>query len=40
MDNLSAATTIKIRGNNSIRANNNPLYVIDGVPLDGKNSKT
>ena len=34
-----AATTIKIRGNNSIRANNNPLYVIDGVPLDGRTAK-
>lgn len=30
-----AATTIKIRGNSSIRAGNNPLYVVDGVPLDG-----
>ena len=29
------ATTVKIRGNSSIRASNNPLYVIDGVPLDG-----
>lgn len=34
-----AATTIKIRGNNSIRANNNPLYVVDGVPLDGRTSR-
>ena len=34
-----AATTIKIRGNNSIRANNNPLYVIDGVPLDGRTAR-
>ena len=34
-----AATTIKIRGNNSIRATNNPLYVIDGVPLDGRTAK-
>ena len=34
-----AATTIKIRGNNSIRAVNNPLYVIDGVPLDGRTAK-
>ncbi|HEX5025889.1 MAG TPA: SusC/RagA family TonB-linked outer membrane protein [Agriterribacter sp.] len=34
-----AATTIKIRGNNSIRAANNPLYVIDGVPLDGRTAK-
>lgn len=34
-----SATTIKIRGNNSIRANNNPLYVIDGVPLDGRTAR-
>ncbi len=34
-----AATTIKIRGNNSLRANNNPLYVIDGVPLDGRTAR-
>ncbi|WP_018617063.1 SusC/RagA family TonB-linked outer membrane protein [Segetibacter koreensis] len=34
-----AATTVKIRGNNSIRANNNPLYVIDGVPLDGRTAR-
>lgn len=33
------ATTIKIRGNNSIRAANNPLYVIDGVPLDGRSAR-
>jgi len=30
-----AATTIQIRGTSSIRASNNPLYVVDGVPLDG-----
>jgi TonB-dependent starch-binding outer membrane protein SusC len=34
-----AATTIKIRGNNSIRAGGNPLYVIDGVPLDGRSAR-
>jgi TonB-dependent starch-binding outer membrane protein SusC len=28
-------TTIRIRGTNSIRAGNNPLIVVDGVPLDG-----
>jgi TonB-dependent starch-binding outer membrane protein SusC len=33
------ATTIKIRGNNSIRAVNNPLYVVDGVPLDGRTAR-
>ncbi len=34
-----SATTIKIRGNNSIRGSGNPLYVIDGVPLDGRNAR-
>ncbi len=34
-----SATTIKIRGNNSIRTANNPLYVVDGVPLDGRTAK-
>ena len=34
-----AATTVKIRGNNSVRANSNPLYVIDGVPLDGRSAR-
>ena len=31
-----ASTVVKIRGNNSIRSGNDPLYVIDGVPLDGR----
>ncbi|MDE3211750.1 MAG: TonB-dependent receptor plug domain-containing protein, partial [Bacteroidota bacterium] len=31
-----AAATVQIRGTSSIRANNNPLYVVDGVPLDGR----
>ena len=34
-----ASTTIKIRGNNSIRSGNNPLFVVDGVPLDGRNAR-
>lgn len=34
-----AASTLKIRGNSSIRASNNPLYVIDGVPLDGRSAR-
>ena len=34
-----SATTIKIRGNNSIRTANNPLYVVDGVPLDGRTAR-
>lgn len=33
------ATTIKIRGNSSIRGTGNPLYVIDGVILDGRNAR-
>jgi TonB-dependent starch-binding outer membrane protein SusC len=32
-----ANTSIRIRGNSSIRSGNNPLIVIDGVPLDGGN---
>ena len=28
------ATTIRIRGNSSLTANSDPLYVIDGVPVD------
>ena len=31
--------TVKIRGNNSIRAGADPLYVVDGVPLDGRNAR-
>ena len=31
--------TVKIRGNNSIRAGANPLYVVDGIPLDGRTAK-
>ncbi|HMH22714.1 MAG TPA: SusC/RagA family TonB-linked outer membrane protein [Puia sp.] len=34
-----SATTVKIRGNSSIRGAGNPLYVIDGVPLDGRNAR-
>jgi iron complex outermembrane receptor protein len=30
-----AGIQINIRGSNSVRANNNPLFVIDGVPLSG-----
>jgi len=33
------ATTVKIRGNNSIRAASNPLYVVDGVQLDGRSAR-
>lgn len=34
-----AATVVKIRGNSSIRSGNTPLYVIDGVPLDGRSPR-
>ena len=30
-----SAPTIRIRGFNSINGNNNPLYVVDGVPFEG-----
>jgi TonB-linked SusC/RagA family outer membrane protein len=34
-----AATIVKIRGTNSIRSGNNPLYVLDGIPLDGRSPR-
>jgi TonB-dependent starch-binding outer membrane protein SusC len=34
-----AATVVKIRGNSSLRSGNSPLYVIDGVPLDGRSPR-
>lgn len=32
-------TTIKIRGNASIRTGNQPLFVVDGIILDGRSSR-
>ena len=34
-----AASTIQIRGNSSIRSSSNPLFVVDGVPLDGSSAR-
>lgn len=34
-----AAAAVRIRGNNSIRAGTDPLYVVDGVPLDGRSAR-
>ncbi|HEX2608180.1 MAG TPA: SusC/RagA family TonB-linked outer membrane protein, partial [Flavisolibacter sp.] len=34
-----AATVVKIRGNTSLRAGNTPLYVVDGIPLDGRTAR-
>lgn len=34
-----AGTTVRIRGTSSIRADNQPLFVIDGVPLNNGNSR-
>ncbi|HCL82749.1 MAG TPA: SusC/RagA family TonB-linked outer membrane protein [Chitinophagaceae bacterium] len=34
-----AATTVRIRGNSSVRGVGNPLYVIDGVILDGRDAR-
>jgi len=33
------ATTVRIRGNSSVRTGNQPLYVVDGMPLDGRTAK-
>lgn len=30
-----SGSTIRIRGNNSLSANNGPLYVVDGIPIAG-----
>jgi len=32
-------TTVRIRGNSSVRTGSQPLYVIDGIPLDGRSAK-
>jgi TonB-dependent starch-binding outer membrane protein SusC len=34
-----AATTVRIRGNSSVRGVGNPLYVVDGVILDGRDAQ-
>ncbi|MFT4156192.1 SusC/RagA family TonB-linked outer membrane protein [Parafilimonas sp.] len=34
-----APASVKIRGNNSIRSGTDPLYVVDGVPLDGRSAR-
>ncbi len=31
--------TVRIRGNSSVRAGSRPLYVVDGVPLDGGSAR-
>ena len=33
-----AGIRLNIRGSNSVRANNNPLFVVDGIPLTGENT--
>ena len=33
------AATIKIRGNSAVTGTGQPLYVVDGVPLDGRSSQ-
>lgn len=33
-----SSSTIRIRGTRSLTANNNPLYVVDGIPLDISNT--
>ncbi|MGB5498466.1 MAG: carboxypeptidase-like regulatory domain-containing protein, partial [Maribacter sp.] len=35
-----AGIEVRIRGSNSVRSNNNPLFVVDGVPLDGGATST
>lgn len=33
-----AGMNIRIRGTSSVRSNNNPLFVVDGIPLSGQNT--
>ncbi|PPK86497.1 iron complex outermembrane receptor protein [Neolewinella xylanilytica] len=33
-----AGVNFRIRGTSSVRSNNNPLFVVDGVPLSGENT--
>ncbi len=33
-----AGISINIRGSSSVRANNNPLFVVDGIPLSGEST--
>lgn len=35
-----AGVELRIRGTNSVRSNNNPLFVVDGVPLAGDETTT
>lgn len=34
-----AEATVRIRGAGSVRSGNQPLYVVDGIPLDGRSTK-
>lgn len=34
------STRVIIRGNNSLKGNNQPLYVVDGVPIDNTNNSS
>lgn len=34
-----AANTVKIRGNSAVTGSGQPLYVVDGIPLDGRSSR-
>jgi len=38
--NMAGSSRVLIRGVNSISGNNNPLYVIDGVPIDNSDFNT
>lgn len=38
--NLGGSTNIVIRGNKSVSGNNQPLFVVDGVPLDNRTGNT
>lgn len=39
-NNFAGSTNVLIRGNKSVSGNNQPLYVVDGVPLDNRTGNT
>ena len=39
-NNFGGSTNVVIRGNKSVTGNNQPLFVVDGVPIDNSTGNT
>ena len=39
-NNFGGSTNMVIRGNKSVTGNNQPLFVVDGVPIDNRTGNT